>query len=492
MILTIMTTGRDPSYIHQTLASVLASDWNGAITVSADPTGTEPVRQLLHHQRVRLSEWSTEDWLKVKDSRVHRRAGAHYCKCLDMLAKNPAGGVVLEDDVVVRDDLQAALGTMVVDAWKQYPDGIFAIAIYSTYGANPGDAMEEMAPGMFFGTQGMYWSRRAAERILPYLREHAVERDESVYDILIARHARGADGVALLKPAESLVQHVGAETTGMGSFHRSRTFMANEKSGNDVAILTAGIGDRWPELAMRVASRMKELHPNAWVEAITKVPSWIPGELPSPHWLKAFLWDIVPPWCETLVWVDADVIPMRSLMSPLPGPFAAVPDADASMAHARHGMPMLIQTLPYFNTGVFSAPRDSTPLFEILKQLMYAGVSFPSSTFYEQSWINLLIQMLSIKVEQLDRRFNWMPAFGTPPETVRIIHPAGGHSWIDRTWEASDALFYGGNSAPQHLKGSYRRTARVYPAAGRCRLRSLLSSVRVYPGHGDLVKPPPV
>ena len=52
MKLVIMTAKRDPSYLHQTLASVLASDWRGDVVLATDPDDAVALKTLSHHGRV--------------------------------------------------------------------------------------------------------------------------------------------------------------------------------------------------------------------------------------------------------------------------------------------------------------------------------------------------------------------------------------------------------------------------------------------------------
>jgi len=434
--LAILTTAREPSYLRQTIASVLASDWPEDIVVSVDPPSRHALRELEHHTRIRVDVWDAEGWARVADSRVHRKATANYCRCLDIVGRDPEGGIILEDDVVVRDDFYSETRNLRTRARDMRGDDDYAVLLYSARDPERihcAGTASVMFAGLFFGTQGMYWTAEAAGRVGPYLFDNGVVPNQSVYDLLINQYGRNHGGFVLVLPEESVVQHVGRSTTGMGSFHSSPTFRARERHATGVCFLTAGVGGRWPRDALRVEDRLRALYPHDWVKAYTHLPEWLPCRLPSVSWFKVFGWDLVPEWCETLVWVDADVVPVRAL-DPLPdGDFCATPDASCSVGVARRRMASLDPTATYYNCGIWIARRRTEPLFRCLRELLVSGAP-AMQPFYEQSFLNMLLQSIPLRATDMPRQFNWMSAFGNPPDDVVHIHRAGSHGGLDDYW----------------------------------------------------------
>ena len=79
--------------------------------------------------------------------------------CLGIVASDPEGGIILEDDVVVRDDLATQTRSLRCRALSETGDDDFAVLLYSSRDprriGQPGSA-NVIRPNLFFGTQGMY------------------------------------------------------------------------------------------------------------------------------------------------------------------------------------------------------------------------------------------------------------------------------------------------------------------------------------------------
>ena len=436
MKLAILATNREPRCIERTLASVLASDWPGDIIVSVDPPSRDLLRDLQHHSRVRVDVMPDAEWDVVRDSRVHRRATANYCRCMAIVAGDPEGGIVLEDDVIVRDDLWAQTWNLRSRARALCSDDDYAVLLYSP--RNPTKigaigALSKMPSDLLYGTQAIYWTADSARRVREHMYAHGVVDDELVQDLLIREYGLQNPRFALMLPDESIAQHVGHTTTGLGSFHSAPSFERRRESSQGVCFLTAGIGGAWVERALRVEARLRVLYPAAETRVLTTLPNWLPCVLPNPSWLKCWGWDLVPSWCDTLVWVDADVIPVRALAVLPDGDFCASPDYSGNFA--RRALPSLRLDRTYYNAGIWIARRATEPLFRCLQELLLGGVADIHPQFYEQSFLNLVLQQMPLRVTDLPQTWNWMGVYGEPPKDVLMIHRAGSHDRIDQYWE---------------------------------------------------------
>ena len=98
-------------------------------------------------------------------------------------------------------------------------------------------------------------------------------------------------------------------------------------------------------------------------------------------------------------------------------------------------LPSLRADRTYYNAGIWIARRTTEPLFRCLQELLLGGVAAEYPQFYEQSFLNLLIQQMPLRVVDMPRTWNWMGAFGEPPKDVMMIHRAGSHDRLDQYWE---------------------------------------------------------
>lgn len=152
---------------------------------------------------------------------------------------------------------------------------------------------------------------------------------------------------------------------------------------------------------------------------------------PMPHgtWVKAFLWEMVPPDVERIFWFDGDCIPIGPISKFLPDEsvaFAAVEDAPATRQTSEWHVPEIEDYECYYNFGVFVATRASETVFKELQTC----IARPPLPFIDQTYFNVLLH------QKLDRdqlgvlspAVNWMGAFGSIQKSVRMYHLAG---WPD-------------------------------------------------------------
>jgi len=122
-----------------------------------------------------------------------------------------------------------------------------------------------------------------------------------------------------------------------------------------------------------------------------------------PHFIKAWLWDLVPKNVDRVLFLDADVLPVKPIDSIMDVPFAAV--MDIGKKWRMHGIRILVRSDIYVNTGVFIATRETQEVFDKLK-LFAASTADAWSNIYEQTILNILLQE-KIGITVLPDAWNW-------------------------------------------------------------------------------------
>jgi hypothetical protein len=56
---------------------------------------------------------------------------------------------------------------------------------------------------------------------------------------------------------------------------------------------------------------------------------------------------------------------------------------------------------------------------------------------------------MPIKVAPLPQQYNWMSAFGHPPDDVRLVHRAGNHTGMENYWKRADEMLKSGRAFEQ-------------------------------------------
>lgn len=187
----------------------------------------------------------------------------------------------------------------------------------------------------------------------------------------------------------------------------------------DTMMVTSGTGP-FAEFAPRVARLFKRLNGTK-----TMVIDEEPEKLRDPGFIKAYIWDLVPDHVERVVWVDADVVPFRSL--PLEDvfgtPFAAVLEANEQTIEkqaAKHSRFARIRS--YFQSGVFVCDRSSVGAFDALKLRQKEK----AIAYREQSWLNVAVEDEIGGFQVLSSDWNWLLGRGSPPRTARMLHYSAG------------------------------------------------------------------
>ena len=181
-------------------------------------------------------------------------------------------------------------------------------------------------------------------------------------------------------------------------------------------VATAGCG-KFRQWAARLATRSTMLQGAPCLD-LSDVADW--SNLPHPAWVKARLWDMLPEGVDRVVWLDADVYPLRRmLLADVPDDvyFAAMPESCEPPDCEKKKMPSLTGT--YYNAGIFVASRRSKSLFDVMKRKMH---DLRQGCYYDQSWFNVL---LGGKAYPLQTTWNWMIDSDDPPAGTMNVHAAG-------------------------------------------------------------------
>jgi lipopolysaccharide biosynthesis glycosyltransferase len=145
--------------------------------------------------------------------------------------------------------------------------------------------------------------------------------------------------------------------------------------------------------------------------------------IPAPHYIKLYLWDLVPVETERIIWKDSDTIDVRPL-DPLPAtPFSAARDWLVRWDDQKNFEPGLFNIRGYFNSGFFVADRSTIPMFKEARKLIKKQNG--SSGLYDQNILNLKVDECLSGFTVLPKINNWLISFGPPPDDLIMLHYAG-------------------------------------------------------------------
>lgn len=140
------------------------------------------------------------------------------------------------------------------------------------------------------------------------------------------------------------------------------------------------------------------------------------------HFVKSYVWDLVPNNVDYVLYMDTDVIPIRRIDEELPEgiEFAAAADTVKRIRENADSSPSLKSAGLYFNDGVFVAHRSIKDVFDQLK--FRRSKERDAKAGHE---MNLAIQY-GTKVHTLSKRWNYQ--LGLDDEVVEkpfMLHLSG-------------------------------------------------------------------
>lgn len=231
LALVFLTCPREPAYLPATLASALLGDPETThlreIVVAVDAPDLSCIAPLGAHRRIRWVPRAEEENQRVHGFHVHRRACHNYWRALQVPRSGARGVIVCEDDVVFRDGwlqmLVECLNEMQTAGLHDYLLTAYSARDHEERWLRRGRCYSSYVASGFYGTQAMFYPTTEIASLVSLLWKHGVEEAEAPYDLLVQRHA--VLHQHLYTTRHSLVQHVGAQSTGLGDGrHRSPSF----------------------------------------------------------------------------------------------------------------------------------------------------------------------------------------------------------------------------------------------------------------------------
>ena len=132
--------------------------------------------------------------------------------------------VILEDDVIPMAQWEVALMHL-TKAITEVHGSSFVLSLYRAGLRIPASGQRSIGYGRyplnsFFGTQAMCYPMEVLPRLIDYIHRMSIAAYSNPYDIVVSRFTQEMN-IPLIFSVPSLVQHVGVQTTGLGTFHQS-------------------------------------------------------------------------------------------------------------------------------------------------------------------------------------------------------------------------------------------------------------------------------
>eukprot|EP00002_Diphylleia_rotans_P034620 TRINITY_DN745_c0_g4_i1.p1 TRINITY_DN745_c0_g4~~TRINITY_DN745_c0_g4_i1.p1 ORF type:complete len:344 (+),score=45.99 TRINITY_DN745_c0_g4_i1:73-1104(+) len=239
----VMTIDREQVYVHDTVRSLMASDFGLQKPHFNFMVGspTDPQMDRYRKNDSFSVHWMNDmEWHKIEALEVRYKGFYNYWRCLSVpVHPTPIkisisglpngvdsylGRLIIEDDIIAKPDFWARVQQVLNTIWAEKgPDHKFILSLYQSRRFYPASVyglyLEETA---FSRTQAVFYSRT----LLPELSDHLISlynmRDP--YDIEIGRYCK-EHNIPIYVVTRPPVQHVGKATTGLGLFfHESKTF----------------------------------------------------------------------------------------------------------------------------------------------------------------------------------------------------------------------------------------------------------------------------
>jgi lipopolysaccharide biosynthesis glycosyltransferase len=187
-----------------------------------------------------------------------------------------------------------------------------------------------------------------------------------------------------------------------------------------VLALTIAAGPKYRQLAARAADSVRR-STGLQVVTITRVPQ---DRHPSYH--RLWLWELVPPEIDAVLWFDADTYFVR--------PWDVGPLLDQHGFCAARDLPSLelldeceehgLQISQYFNAGLFLTHRCDRGILEHARDLV-TDTSY-RSRYLEQTALNVAVQRSGVDLHMLPPQYNAICRPAAVPVDPVVLHRAGG------------------------------------------------------------------
>ena len=229
LVLAIMTVDREPQYVHRTLASLFAADplvhEVSSIHLVIDTSDAGYLQDYRHHRKLSFHPLREVERDRIGAWSRHQRFCHNYVRCLSLPIPEGGGLCVCEDDIVFRDLFVQRLLATVDELEAHTGSADYCLALFTDRDLEQDASFYR---GRYFcsygwdfhGTQSMYYPRGVAGDLGEYLQEHGVDRAEDCGDLLLGK----LYGDRMYASPRSLVDHIGAVSTGLGGSPPSPTF----------------------------------------------------------------------------------------------------------------------------------------------------------------------------------------------------------------------------------------------------------------------------
>lgn len=225
--ISIMTISRPENYLRDTLNSLnLENSKDGFISVNLVVGSTQLEYLEEWRDKHTIVDFKEEEWDYIKEKDIRHRLSWNYQRCLSLNIKNNQGVLIFEDDVKFargwKKRLEKTLNAIEVSHGDNYVLALYAA--YSFFKYRTGGLFENYNIPGFYGLQGMYYPERHRKGWSEYLMDFGVRSYHTPADLLLKEYL-SKNSVSLLATTPSLVQHMGRNTTGVGSWHQAPAFM---------------------------------------------------------------------------------------------------------------------------------------------------------------------------------------------------------------------------------------------------------------------------
>ena len=220
----ITTIARENNYLDTTLQSLGTKNNIKLVVGSPDATYLDFYRGLPPYM---VLDCTSEDWLQIMGESVWHRASWNYWRCLNGDLRYDNGILIFEDDIKAAAGWREHLDKTIT-AIEEHHEQNYVLALYSPYkreAYKQGLLYESYPTRLFYGTQGMYYPEKTRVEFTRFLHAFGVSTYRIPYDMLLREYLMNT-GTCLLATSPSLIQHIGAVTTGLGGrFHRAPSFI---------------------------------------------------------------------------------------------------------------------------------------------------------------------------------------------------------------------------------------------------------------------------
>lgn len=164
------------------------------------------------------------EWACIKDYSIHIKFNANFARCMTV-TKFCDDILYLEDDLEFTNNWFVKLQNAIEILDKDYPDG-YVLTLYGPWEFSHNKLVAQIPPEKFYGTQAVYIKKEFQEGIFNKIMEDGIKNYRHMADLLLDEYCR-ENNIPILCLTTSLVQHIGKESTGLGSYHHTKNFKAD-------------------------------------------------------------------------------------------------------------------------------------------------------------------------------------------------------------------------------------------------------------------------